>query len=87
VCGLHDLGRRNCNCPASVYVCESCAFSGTEPILNPPSGALTNCTGADTALRGMPCTENGAMCQSTTDAAHVCACWMGEWDCDDKPWE
>ena len=89
ICGLHDLGRRDCACPATgMYQCASCAFPGNEPILVAPTSPLTNCTGSDTALRAMAtCPTQGERCQSITDAAHVCACWMGTWDCDDKPWE
>jgi hypothetical protein len=86
VCGLADLGRRDCACTNAVYECDSCAFSGDESILQQPTEPLEPCEEDEATLKGSACTENEARCQPT-DLTHVCACWAGEWDCDDNPWE
>jgi hypothetical protein len=87
ICGLSDLGSRDCNCVSGIYQCASCEFSGGEPILDPPAAELPACAEAEATLKGSTCTtaENGERCQPT-DATRVCACWNAEWDCDKKPW-
>ena len=86
VCGLADLGRRDCLCVESLYQCNPCAFPGNEPILQPPATPPSDC-GDDEARRGSACSagEQAVMCQPN-DQNRICVCWNLEWDCDRKPW-
>ena len=95
VCGLADLGRRDCACVNDVWDCESCEFPGNESILEAPDGALPACPAGDAsdsedALKGETCTTQGERCEPPEDTTRVCACWTMptdlEWDCDKKPW-
>lgn len=93
VCGLADLGTRDCTCTlAKVWDCTSCAFpmGPNQPsVLIPPgtgdAGALRTCEVG--VAREVTCSPMGDRCQQGED---VCACWviddgMNVWDCDNPP--
>jgi hypothetical protein len=92
VCGLADLGSRNCVCSGGTWDCTSCAFpmGPNQPsVLVPPgtgdAGALRTCEVG--VARNVTCSPMGDRCEQGED---VCACWvvddgMNVWDCDNRP--
>jgi hypothetical protein len=87
VCGLLDIGSRDCTC-AGTWDCTSCAYPDPLPdILMPPEEPLEPCEGV---VEGSPCPTSGERCALSEE---ICACWDGftsgagvmEWDCDDPP--
>ncbi len=93
-CGVHRLGLKDCDCPAGVYECESCAYSGTEEIVQAPAEALAECADTDVNLEESqtPCTKGDRCYFYDTAGARdrLCACWddgLGStaWDCDTYP--
>ena len=94
-CGVFKLGGKDCDCAAAAgnFMCSSCAYAGTEPIVQPPATALPACTSDDVTLEKTikGCTK-GDRCKSLdTVNIRFCACWDDPvdggtaWDCDSKP--
>jgi hypothetical protein len=90
ICGLADLGLRDCPCNASmVYQCAGCTFTitpDTMNVLSPPATPLPVCT-AD-IMDELPCTTKGDRCTCmtgvstgclegvTSTSPQACACWL-----------
>ncbi len=92
-CGVFNLGTRLCTCTNLIASCVTCEFAVEDPLLVPPTAALTACPSDDMIMEaldqtaGFTCTEN-ERCQSIRadgGANRFCACRANEWDCDSKP--
>jgi hypothetical protein len=81
-CGLADLGRRDCQCSAGVWVCTVCVHPGDIFPSDPPPLCTIQ---ADK----LSCRVEGQMCQGAP-GGEVCMCYVDDegilvWDCDKLP--